>query len=494
MKTRNMAAVDLGASSGRVLLVRFDGRVLSLEEMHRFPNRPVMVHGHRFWNILSLWDDTLTGLRKAHQLAGTLDSIGVDTWGVDYGLVDTKGFLLGQPFQYRDSRTDGVMEQVFARVPRDVLYARTGIQFLPINTLFQLYAHEHMQPGELAHAYRLLMIPDLLHSWLCGSFTTEQTNASTTQCWDSIVEAWVTDLLNQLGIPTSMLPPVVEAGTVLGGVMPELQGELGAARVVAPATHDTGSAIVATPSRLSDSWGYISSGTWSLVGLELSRPVMTPEALAANWTNEGGVFGTTRFLKNVMGLWLLQECQRRWARDGRARDYDTLLADVDGVPPLAALIDPDDPRFLAPEDMPVAINAYLQEHGQTPLSAPAAFARCIMESLVLRYREVFQQIRGLTGNIINEVHVLGGGARNARLNQWLADALDMPVIAGPYEATALGNALMQLVGLGELRGLEEVRIIAQNVPTQVYSPRTAHRAAWNEAAQRFSAMTALRGL
>ena len=492
MKTRNMAAVDLGASSGRVLLVRFDGRVLSLEEMHRFPNRPVMVHGHRFWNILSLWDDTLTGLRKAHQLAGTLDSIGVDTWGVDYGLVDTKGFLLGQPFQYRDSRTDGVMEQVFARVPRDVLYARTGIQFLPINTLFQLYAHEHMQPGELAHAYRLLMIPDLLHSWLCGSFTTEQTNASTTQCWDSIVEAWVTDLLNQLGIPTSMLPPVVEAGTVLGGVMPELQGELGAARVVAPATHDTGSAIVATPSRLSDSWGYISSGTWSLVGLELSRPVMTPEALAANWTNEGGVFGTTRFLKNVMGLWLLQECQRRWARDGRARDYDTLLADVDGVPPLGTLIDPDDPRFLAPEDMPVAINAYLQEHGQTSLSAPAAFARCIMESLVLRYREVFQQIRGLTGNIINEVHVLGGGARNARLNQWLADALDMPVIAGPYEATALGNALMQLVGLGELRSLAEVRDIAGNAPTQVFSPRTARFSTWNEAAHRFSAMAALR--
>jgi rhamnulokinase len=494
MAIRNVAAVDLGAESGRVMLARFDGRNLALEEIYRFPNRPVTLRGHRFWNILALWDETLVGLRKARQVAGTLDSIGVDTWGVDYGLVDAQGFLLGQSFQYRDSRTDGVMEQVFARVPRDVLYARTGIQFLPINTLFQLYAHEHMQPGELAHAYRLLMIPDLLHSWLCGSFTTEQTNASTTQCWDPIVEAWVTDLLNQLGIPTSMLPPVVEAGTVLGGVMPELQGELGAARVVAPATHDTGSAIVATPSRLSDSWGYISSGTWSLVGLELSRPVMTPEALAANWTNEGGVFGTTRFLKNVMGLWLLQECQRRWARDGRARDYDTLLADVDGVPPLAALIDPDDPRFLAPEDMPVAINAYLQEHGQTPLSAPAAFARCIMESLVLRYREVFQQIRGLTGNIINEVHVLGGGARNARLNQWLADALDMPVIAGPYEATALGNALMQLVGLGELRGLEEVRVIAQNVPTQVYSPRTAHRAAWNEAAQRFSAMTALRGL
>ncbi len=490
MATRNVAAVDLGAESGRVMLARFDGRQLSLEEVHRFPNRPVVLRGHRFWDILALWNDTLTGLRKAYQVAGTLDSIGVDTWGVDYGLVDAHGFLLGQPFQYRDSRTDGMMEQVFARVPRDVLYARTGIQFLPINTLYQLYAHERMQPGELAHAYRLLMIPDLLHSWLCGSFTTEFTNASTTQCWDPIDGAWVTDLLNQLEIPTTMLPQVVEAGTVLGEVLPELQGDLGAARVIAPATHDTGSAIVATPVQLAGGWGYISSGTWSLVGLELQRPVITPEALAANCTNEGGVFGTTRFLKNVMGLWLLQECQRRWVRDGRARDYDTLLADVDGVPPFAALIDPDDARFLAPEDMPAAINAYLLEHGQTSLSTPATFARCIMESLVLRYREVFHQITRLTGTPINAIHVLGGGARNVRLNQWLADALDAPVIAGPYEATALGNALMQLVGLGELRSLEEVRTIAKIAPTQVYSPRTAQHAAWNEAAQRFSAMVA----
>ncbi len=488
MATRNVAAVDLGAESGRVMLARFDGRQLSLEEAHRFPNRSVMVRGHRFWNILALWDEVLTGLRKARKLVGTLDSVGVDTWGVDYGLVNAQGFLLGQPFQYRDSRTDGVMEQVCARMPRDVLYRRTGIQFLPFNTLFQLYTHEHMQPGELAHAYRLLLIPDLLHSWLCGSLTSEQTNATTTQCWDPIAKAWATDLLDSLSIPSTMLPPVVEAGTVLGEVLPELRGDLGAAQVIAPATHDTGSAIVATPVQHARGWGYISSGTWSLVGLELARPVMTPEALAANYTNEGGVFGTTRFLKNVMGLWLLQECQRRWARDGHVTDYETLLADVDAVPPFAALIDPDDARFLAPQDMPAAINAYLSEHEQAPLAAPAAFARCIMESLALRYCEVFQQIGRLTGTAVNAVHVLGGGARNGRLNQWLADALAVPVIAGPYEATALGNALMQLVGLGELRSLEEVRTVAQNVPTQVFSPRTTSLAAWNEAAQRFAAM------
>lgn len=488
MATRKVAGVDLGAESGRVMLARFDGRQVNLEEVHRFPNRPVMLRGHRFWNILALWDEVLTGLRKARKLAGTLESIGIDTWGVDYGLVDAQGFLLGAPFQYRDSRTDGVMEQVFAQIPRDVLYGRTGIQFMPINTLFQLYAHERMQPGELAHAHRLLLIPDLLHSWLCGSLSGEQTNATTTQCWDPIAKAWASDVLNQLAIPTTMLPPVVEAGTLLGEVLPGLRGDLGAAQVIAPATHDTGSAIAATPVQSSRDWGYISSGTWSLVGLELSRPVMTREALVANCTNEGGVFGTTRFLKNVMGLWLLQECLRSFARNGHATDYETLLADVDAVPPFAALIDPDDARFLAPQDMPAAINAYLQEHGKAPLSAPAAFARCIMESLVLRYCEVFQQIGRLTGTTIKAVHVLGGGARNDQLNQWLADALTMPVIAGPYEATALGNVLMQLVGLGELRSLQEVRTVAQTAPTRVFAPRAARLAAWNEAAHQFGAL------
>jgi rhamnulokinase len=327
---------------------------------------------------------------------------------------------------------------------------------------------------------------------LCGSLVIERTNATTTQCWDPVAGSWAADLLDQLAIPTSMLPPVVEPGNTLGEVLPEWQGDLGAARVVAPATHDTGSAIASTPVSLPGNWGYISSGTWSLVGMELQQPVMTPEALAANCTNEGGVFGTTRFLKNVMGLWLLQECQRRWARNGHATNYDTLLADVDGVPPFAALIDPDDQRFLAPENMPDAINAYLMEHGQAPLQAPATFARCIMESLVLRYREVFQQISLLTDSTIHVVHVLGGGARNAYLNQWLADALDVPVISGPTEATARGNALMQLVGLGELHNLEEVRAIAQNAPTQIFAPRSAQRAAWNEAGQRFSAMVSSR--
>jgi rhamnulokinase len=487
MATRNIAAVDLGAESGRVILARYDGQQVSHEEIHRFPNRSVILHGHRFWNVLGLWDEMLFGLRKARRFAGNLDSIGVDTWGVDYGLVDSHGFLLGQPFQYRDHRTNGIMEQVFEIVPRDVLYKRTGIQFLPFNTLFQLYAHERMQPGQLAHSQRLLMIPDLLHNWLCGSIVTEYTNATTTGCWDPIAEAWVTDLLDQLAIPTSMLAPVINAGTPLGEVLPELSSDLGKARVVAPATHDTGSAIAVTPVSLSGGWGYISSGTWSLVGVELSRPIMTLEALTANCTNEGGVFGTTRFLKNVMGLWLLQECQRRWALEGHVKDYDTLLAEVDSVPAFTTLIDPDDPRFFAPENMPMAINSYLLEHGLAPLQSTAAFTRCIMESLVLRYCEVFQQISLLTGTAINNVYVLGGGARNTRLNQWLADALDIPVIAGLVESTARGNALMQLVGLGELHNLEDVRAVAQRERTQIFSPRSDQHSIWIEVAQRSSA-------
>ncbi len=483
---RNVAAIDLGAESGRVILVRFDGQQLNLQEVYRFPNRPLVLHGHRFWNMAELWKETLAGLRKTRQMAGTIDSIGVDTWGVDYGLVDNLGSLFGNVYQYRDHRTDGVMEQVFARIPRDALYQRTGIQFLPINTIFQLYAHEQMQPGELARAQRLLLIPDLLHGWLCGSQVSERTNASTTQCWDPIAGVWATDILERLSLPTAMLPPVVEPGTALGEILPQWRNDLGTAQVIAPATHDTGSAIVATPAQLASGWGYISSGTWSLVGVELPQPVMTAGALAANFTNEGGVFGTTRFLKNVMGLWLLQECQRSFARKGQSLDYDALLANVDDAPTFAAVIDPDDPRFLAPSDMPDAINAYLLEHGQAPLADPAEFARCIMESLVLRYCEVFQQIKRLTGTEITVVHILGGGARNAHLNQWLADALNAPVLAGPFEATARGNALMQLVGLGELHSLQEVRAIAQRAPTQIFLPDSAHRAAWNEARQRFS--------
>jgi rhamnulokinase len=490
-----MAAVDLGAESGRVMLARFDGQRLSIEEVHRFPNRPVTVRGHRLWNLLGLWDEVLAGLRKAHQTAGVLDSIGVDTWGVDYALVNARGLLHAEPYHYRDHRTDGVMEQVVARVPREVIYARTGIQFMPINTLVQLYAHERDLPDELASTHRLLLMPDLQHSWLTGELVSERTNATTTQCWDPVANAWATDLLVKLNIPTALLPPVVEPGTMLGWVSRALRNEVGTARIIAPATHDTGSAVAATPVAdiSADGWAYISSGTWSLVGVELPQPIMTAEALAGNWTNEGGVFGTTRFLKNVMGLWLLQECRSAWARNQGTADtlaYDTLLSGVDSVPAHMAFIDPDDPRFLAPAHMPDEINAFLSEHGQMPLTSPAAFARCILESLVLRYCMVLRQLEQVTGRTINTIHILGGGSRNTRLNQWLADAFGVPVLAGPTEATALGNALMQLVGLGEVDTLTQVRVIAQQVPTQVSVPRPGEWAGWEDAAAQLATLVA----
>jgi rhamnulokinase len=493
MASRTLAAVDLGAESGRVMLARYDGQSLLLDEVHRFPNRPVRVRGHRLWDMLRLWDNTLTGLRKARTLTGQLDSIGVDTWGVDYGLVNASGLLHAQPFHYRDHRTDGALEEVLMRVPRETIYARTGIQFMPINTLIQLYAHERDLPGELAGAHRLLLIPDLLNSWLSGEMLSERTNASTTQCWDPMSASWATDLLDLIGVPSAMLPSVIGPGTALGTVLSELRDDLGLAQVIAPATHDTGSAVVATPVPDGDArWAYISSGTWSLVGIETPQPIMTREALTGNWTNEGGVFGTTRFLKNVMGLWLLQECRRAWAQGKEMADYDTLLSGVESVTPFDALIDPDDPRFLAPTHMPDEINAYLREHGQVPLETPTAFARCILESLVLRYCDVLRQLERLTGEKIQGIHVLGGGSRNTRLNQWLADAFGVPVIAGPTEATALGNALMQLVGLGEVRTLAEVRAIARQTPTQLSTPRHGEQAKWLEAAAHYGALSVRR--
>ncbi|MBA3825899.1 MAG: rhamnulokinase [Ktedonobacterales bacterium] len=489
MATRNVAAVDLGAESGRVMLARFDGQHLTLDEIYRFPNRPVMVRGHQFWNVLGLWEGILVGLSKARQVAGTLDSIGVDTWGVDYGLVDSQGLLLGQPYHYRDHRTDGVMERVFATVPRDDIYHRTGIQFLPFNTLYQLVAQRDTQPALLAAADRLLLLPDLFHSWLCGERVSERTNATTTQMWDATTGQWATDVLDALHLPTAFLPPIVGPGTPLGPLLPDLRASLGAARVAVPATHDTGSAIAATPVALPGGWGYISSGTWSLVGQEVDHPILNEAALAANFTNEGGIFGTTRFLKNVMGLWLLQECQRRWQAEGAALDYPTLMRLAEEAPPFVALIDPDDSRFLAPVDMPAAINAYLVEHEQAPLTTPGQFVRCIHESLVARYTLVFDQCARLTGKPVNGIHILGGGARNTPINQGLADAMGIPVLAGPIEATAVGNALMQLVALGDLHSLNDVRAIAQRQPTEVTPPHDANAHRWQAFIARLAALT-----
>jgi rhamnulokinase len=490
MATRSVVAVDIGAESGRVMLAHFDGRSLRCEEVHRFPNRPAKISGHLFWDVLALWNEVCLGLSAARQVAGHLDSVGIDTWGVDYALVDAVGLLVSQPYQYRDHRTDGMMERVFATVPRELIYQRTGIQFLPINTLYQLAAHQVEQPELLAAAHRLLLLPDLLHGWLCGEMVSEYTNATTTQLWDAATHHWAVDLLDMLQLPTRLLPSVVEAGTRLGPLRPELAQDLGPVEVVAPATHDTGSAIAAAPVTISDGWGYISSGTWSLVGQELGHPLLTHAAMASNFTNEGGVFGTIRFLKNVMGLWLVQSCLREWQRlhSADTLNYEALLQLADQAPAFSAVIDPDDPRFLAPDNMLSAINAYLVEHRQPVLQQPGMIVRCILESLVLRYQIVFEECARLTNIGIHGIHILGGGARIGLINQWLADAMNVPVLAGPTEASSVGNALMQLVALGELATLSDVRALARQQPTQAFFPRAQEHARWQEHLAYFQAL------
>jgi rhamnulokinase len=494
MTTRNVAAVDLGAESGRVMLARFDGSQVTLEEAHRFPNRPVRVRGHLFWDVLDLWREVLAGLRRTRQIAGSLDSVGVDTWGVDYGLVDAQGLLVGLPYHYRDVRAAGLVDALAGSIGREVIYSTTGIQFLPFNTLYQLAAHAQQQPGQLEAAYRLLLMPDLLHCWLSGEQVAEYTNATTTQLLEAQTRRWSSALSQAIGVAERVLPPLVQPGIIIGPVLPEIQAEVGAGvRVALPATHDTGSAVAGIPVTGGANWAYISSGTWSLVGLELARPLISSAGLAANFTNEGGVFGTTRFLKNVMGLWLLQCCQRQWEARGQPQPIAALLEAAAAEPPFAALIDPDDPTFLAPDDMPVAINSWLIGHGQSPCQTPAAFTRAICESLVLRSCQVLRSAEALAEQQVEVIHVVGGGSQNALMNQWLADAAGVPVVAGPAETTALGNALMQLVALDELETLAEVRVVAGRSSTIMrFEPRLTERGKWQEAAARFEQiMTAI---
>jgi rhamnulokinase len=484
MTTRNVAAIDLGAESGRVMLARFDGTSVSLEEAHRFPNRPVRVRGHSFWDVLDLWREVLAGLRRARQMAGALDSVGVDGWGVDYGLIDAEGLLVAQPYHYRDQRTVGMLEELATSIGREMIYTSTGIQFLPFNTLYQLAAHARQPRGQLEAAHRLLLIPDLFHCWLSGEQVAEHTNATTTQLLDTTTGQWSSALLAGADVPERIMPPLVEPGIILGPALPEVQADLGArVRVALPATHDTGSAVAGIPVTGSANWAYISSGTWSLVGLELARPLISSAGQSANFTNEGGVFGSTRFLKNVMGLWLLQSCQRHWEAQGQPQSLAALLAAAAEEKPFAALINPDDPTFLAPDDMPATINAWLLEHGQQPVQSPGALARSICESLVLRSCQVLKSASALSRHSVEVVHVVGGGSKNTLINQWLADATGVPVVAGPAETTALGNALMQLVALGELGTLAEVRTLAvRSSTTTRYDPHPAERERWSEAA------------
>lgn len=451
MTERTVLAVDLGAESGRVMAVHFDGNRLALEEVHRFPNYALTVNGSLQWDILGLWREVQTGigLGKAHNPA----SLALDTWGVDFGLLDRNGDLIGNPVCYRDSRTDGMLERVFARVPRAEVFAQTGIQFMAINSLYQLMSLVVNDSPHLQIAQRFLTVPDLFNFWLTGAQVCEFSNATTTQMLNPHTRDWATDLLDALEIPARLFPEVVQPGTRLG----TFEG----VPVIAPACHDTGSAVAGVPAQ-TPNFAYISSGTWSLVGLEVEEAIVNDAALAVNATNEGGVYGTFRLLKNVMGLWLLQQCRATWQAEGRDYSYPELVALAESAPAQRSLVDPNDDRFLPPGDHPAHIRAYCAETGQPVPDSDAAIARCVFDSLAQAYRDVLFALRDLTGRTVDVIHVVGGGSRNRLLNQLTADATGIPVLAGPSEATVIGNALVQLISLGELANLDEGRqLVAQ---------------------------------
>ena len=470
------AAVDLGAQSGRVAVGRFDGKRLGVTEVHRFPNAPVRTRGTLHWDILRLYDEVLDGLRAAARV----DSVAVDSWAVDFGLLDQNGRLLGNPVHYRDRRRAQAMTDVLERVPARELYERTGIQLIPINTVFELAAMAAEDDPALAAAATLLMIPDLVHYWLCGARVSEFTNVTTTQCFDPRSGGWAIDLLERLDLPSRVLPEVVEPGTALGHLDPEL----GDATVVAVATHDTASAVAAVPFRTPGS-AFVSAGTWSLVGVEVPEPVITEAAFSANLTNEGGVGGTFRFLRNVTGLWLVHECRRAWALAGHDYSFDQLVALAKEAAPLRSFVEPNDPAFAEPGEMPARIRAFCAHTGQPEPVEPGEVVRCILESLALKHAQTVELLGAVTGTPPQEIHVVGGGARNELLCRWTADASGLPVLAGPEEATLLGNLLVQAMSLGEIASVAEGReIVAASFAPTIYEP--AETEAWSEARERFA--------
>jgi len=479
-------AIDLGAGGGRAMLGRVSASGVLLQEVHRFQYPPRQAAGHLRWDFSALLEGICYAIQRAQPVASSLDgrveSIGVDSWGVDYGLLDEDGELLEDPVCYRDERTAGLVDDVCGRVPREEIFSRTGIQLLSLNTLYQLVAHvrEGLPPG----AAHLLLMPDLCHHALCGARVTERTNASTTQllCVDD--GRWDAHLFERLGLPLHIMPDVVPAGTALGTLLPRHQTELsvGALRIIAPATHDTGSAVAGVP--LTPGWAYISSGTWSLVGVERDAPLVNSIVARANFTNEAGACGTVRFLKNVMGLWILEACRREWEAAGVRQDLSTLVERVDAVGGVAGLVFPDHPRFFNPPSMTTELRNHLTETKQAAPDDPVLLAKVILDSLAFRYASVISTIEALTGHHIPGIHIVGGGALNWYLNQATADATGRSVLAGPVEATATGNLLVQAIACGEVPSLADARrLVEQTVRPRRFTPRLT--ADWVAAARRY---------
>lgn len=479
-------AIDLGAESGRGLVgVLADGR-LSLEQVHRFPNGPVEILGSLYWNVLGMYQDIQAALHAAAERCdGRLDGIGLDTWGVDFGLLDRHHKLLGNPYHYRDSRTDGMIEAACERVPREEIFRRTGIQFMQLNTVFQLFSLVHSQSPQVDVAETMLMMPDLFNFFLTGERATEFSIATTSQLYDPRAKEWAWSLCRDLGIPTRLLQPLVPSGTILGVLRKGIAEETGleGTPVIAPACHDTGSAVAAVP--LTEHGAcYLSSGTWSLMGVELKEPLINDRVAELNFTNEGGVNGTIRFLKNIMGLWIVQECRRQWEREGETLSYADLTAAAREAQPFRSLLDPDDELFLKPGDMPAQVRRYCEQTDQPAPETKGQFVRAALESLALKYRWVVERLEELTGDSLDTIHIVGGGSQNALLNQLAADCTGRRVLAGPVEATAIGNILVQALARGHVESLTAARqIVRDSFDLTTYEPQP--EADWEAAYQRF---------
>jgi rhamnulokinase len=479
-------AFDLGAESGRAILGWLDEDRIVIKEIHRFPNRPVRLGGSLYWDVLSLWEEMKRGLGLAIREAGdSLVSLGVDAWGVDFGLLDIQDNLIGNPFHYRDHRTDGILEKVAQIIPLVEIYRQTGIQMMAINSLYQLYAMARSASPQLATAQTFLNIPDLFNFWFSGVKVSEYTIAATTQCYSPTTNEWAWDLLKRLGIPSYIFGDIVQPGTVLGKIRPGIGEEVGLAtlNIVAIPSHDTQAAITAIPAA-TDDFIYLSSGTWSLMGIETARPVIGDASQGYGLSNEGGYGGKFCLLRNIMGLWLLQECRREWAKADREYTYDDLIRLASSATPLRSFVHPNDPVFLSPGKMTDRIQAYCRSTDQLVPEQPSEFVRCIMESLALEYRHTAGQISGLVGLSLPVIHVVGGGAQNDLLNQFTANATARRVIAGPIEATALGNILAQSIAAGHIASLADGRsLVRHSVATREFNPVDAD--SWEDAYGRF---------
>lgn len=486
-------AFDLGASSGRAVVGHLDDGHLTIETIYSFPNEPVWVHHHLYWDVLQLLHRVKHGLITARLKGyGDIQSIGIDTWGVDFGLLGGNGELLGNPYHYRDPHTLNMMEAVEQLLPRQELFAQTGIQFMPINTLYQLYALKKAASPLLEKAETLLLMPELLRYFLTGERISEWTIVSTTQLGDPRTRTWNLPLIEQLGLPSHLFQQPVPAGTIAGELLPAVAEEVGldTLPVIAVAEHDTASAVAAVPAEQAE-FAYLSSGTWSLIGTEIAEPMLNERALAMNVTNEGGINNTVRLLKNVTGLWLVQECRRIWRNEGKQFSYEDEGMLIAKSAPFQSFIDPDDPMFLAPAHMPRQIQQYCRQTGQPIPESDGALLRCIVESLALRYRFVLERIESLVQKRFAGLHIVGGGSQHSALCQYTANALGRPVWAGPQEATAIGNLLVQLIALGKITDIQHARqIVRHSFPLISYEPLEV--AAWENAYQTFLQVTGAR--